>query len=287
MAAVCAAGRASPRRLSKELCKRQLQHDSASQQKSRRRASRPTMRPTTLLLALLSTSSAVQIVSYDDGVDEDALVDIRVDAAGGAASFLQETESSPSRSAPTAMLEPNAGLAAFSPARADRLMKNTCCNADGCCDKPKAAQPPGAKAAVFSSPELAGMAPSFLEELDVRASFLETDSSGRLVQHNKVCCGGGSARTAGGAGPGGDQFAAASVPAVPCVCTMLSDTSALLQTAEGGFDGDGPPPRGAPAAFRVHARADGALPDAGAEDAQRPAPPQFRAASEMGASAHR
>jgi hypothetical protein len=68
---------------------------------------------------------------------------------------------------------------------------------------------------------------------------------------------------------------------------MLSDTSALLQTAEGGFDGDGPPPRGAPAAFRVHARADGALPDAGAEDAQRPAPPQFRAASEMGASAHR
>ena len=122
------------------------------------------------------------------------------------------------------MLEPNAGLAAFSPARADRLMKNTCCNADGCCDKPKAAQPPGAKAAVFSSPELAGMAPSFLEELDVRASFLETDSSGRLVQHNKVCCGGGSARTAGGAGPGGDQFAAASVPAVPCVCTMLSDT---------------------------------------------------------------
>jgi len=245
------------------------------------------MRPTTLLLLLLSPSSAVQIVSYDDGVDEDALVDIRVDAAGGAASFLQETESSPSRSAPTAMLEPNAGLAAFSPARADRLMKNTCCNADGCCDKPKAAQPPGAKAAVFSSPELAGMAPSFLEELDVRASFLETDSSGRLVQHNKVCCGGGSARTAGGAGPGGDQFAAASVPAVPCVCTMLSDTSALLQTAEGGFDGDGPPPRGAPAAFRVHARADGALPDAGAEESQRPAPPQFRAASEMGASAHR
>ena len=248
------------------------------------------MRPTALLLLLLSPSSAVQIVSYDDGVDEDALVDIRVDAAGGAASFLQETESAPSHNAPTAMLEPNAGLlggAAFSPARADRLMKNTCCNADGCCDKPKAAQPPGAKAAVFSSPELAGMAPSFLEELDVRASFLETDSSGRLVQHNKVCCGGGSARTAGGAGPGGDQFAAASVPAVPCVCTMLSDTSALLQTAEGGVDGDGPPPRGAPAAFRVHARADGALPDAGAEDAQRPAPPQFRAASEMGASAHR
>ena len=50
--------------------------------------------------------------------------------------------------------------------------------------------------------------------LDVRSSFLETDALGRTVQVNKVCCGG--AANAGGAGPGGDQFAAASVPAVPC-----------------------------------------------------------------------
>ena len=58
----------------------------------RKGASLPTMRPTTLLLLLLSTASAVQIVSYDDGVDEDALVDIRVDAAAAApASFLQKS----------------------------------------------------------------------------------------------------------------------------------------------------------------------------------------------------
>ena len=58
--------------------------------------------------------------------------------------------------------------------------------------------------------------------------LIETDALGRMVQVNKVCCGG--AANAGGAGPGGDQFAAASVPAVPCVCTLLADQTAATSS---------------------------------------------------------
>jgi len=221
--------------------------------------------PTHLLLRLALVAALpraalaefkVHVVAYDDGPDMDALVDISVHThgatAGVAGAFLEESSASLA-AAPrggAAMEPPGVGLGAaagplagfglgtfggkeppqdFLPKQAERMMKNKCCNKDGCCGKPADASVE--KSAIFGA-GLAGAAPSFL---DVRSSFLETDSSGRLVQVNKVCCGGtpdgGSAASAGGAGPGGDQFAAASVPAVPCVCTLLADQTAATSSA--------------------------------------------------------
>ena len=144
---------------------------------------------------------AVHVVAYDDGPDMEALVDFRANVGG--ASFLEESNSAavpfPPGSGP---LEPaGVGLAGasgvlgqdpsglglgfggqdppqdFLPKQAERLMKNQCCNPEGCCDHPP--DPTVEKSAIFTGPDMSSMPPSFL---DVRASFLETDSSGRLVQ---------------------------------------------------------------------------------------------------------
>ena len=86
---------------------------------------------------------------------------------------------------------------------------------------------------------------------------------------NQVCCGEGGAARAGGGGPGGDQFAAASVPAVPCVCNLLSDvtTTSFLEEDAGAAPEQAPGGR---------AGADGA------DGARRP--PAFRGMGPIGRS---
>ena len=183
------------------------------------------------MLSLLAAILAVQVVVYDDEPDHEALVDLYADHTAPS-SFLQM---------PT---PPGAG--ALTPPSLEVRMRNQCCNADGCCEKGASAAVANSRTAIFASTSRGE------EPLDVRASFLETDATGQLVQVNKICCegspiGSSGASRAGGAGPGGDQFAAASVPAVPCVCNLLSDVTAtaLLQEEESV------PRQGDPVARRV------------------------------------
>ncbi len=180
----------------------------------------------------------IHVVAYDDGPDYGALVQFR-DSETVEVSFLEESSTVDAPFPPGNSLEPaGLGLGAgfggapgsqdppqdFLPKQAERLMKNQCCNPDGCCgQKPDANVERGS---IFLSTD-EGLHPVDTL-LDVRSSFLETDALGRTVQVNKVCCGG--AANAGGAGPGGDQFAAASVPAVPCVCTLLADQTAATSS---------------------------------------------------------
>ena len=177
-------------------------------------------------LLLCPAVLAVQVVVYDDEPDHEALVDIYAEHTS--ASFLQ---------VPTS----GSAAGALTPPSLEVRMRNQCCNADGCCEKGASAAVKNSRTAIFASTSHGE------EPLDVRASFLETDAAGQLVQVNKVCCegapmGSGASR-AGGAGPGGDQFAAASVPAVPCVCNLLSDVTAtaLLQEEEGSGPRQGEP----------------------------------------------
>ena len=199
-----------------------------------------------LVLAGLCAARAVQIVMYDDGPDQEALVDL--DSMHTTFSFLQTAAAAGPASALTPPVE-------TAPQRINLRMKNQCCDAEGCCAK--------RASSMHIGPD--GTDASFLEvQGNVRSSFLETDSTGRLTQAragastprphracaftscraaqvNQVCCGeeGGAAR-AGGGGPGGDQFAAASVPAVPCVCVLLSTvTSASFLEEEGGVGAPG------------------------------------------------
>ena len=107
MAAVAARPQLAGRpRSCRKNCKRQVQ---ASARKKRRGPRSRRCAPPPSSSSSSSTASAVQIVSYDDGVDEDALVDIPRRRGGRRRVLPAETGSSPSRSAPTAMLERTRG----------------------------------------------------------------------------------------------------------------------------------------------------------------------------------
>lgn len=186
------------------------------------------------LQATASDDFQVEVVSYEDGPDEEALVDINslhlhashkarihADSENDFSSFLESQSWSTIGSKVTP------------------LRKNVCCDNEGCCgnkgEDPDAARfrldskdpaldasapPPGApfESAVPDSPP---------DDDAFKGSFLELDATGKPIIVNKMCCAGGSGPPeAKVGGAGGDQFAAASVPSVPCVCTLVVNGAA-------------------------------------------------------------
>ena len=118
-----------------------------------------------LVLAGLCAARAVEVVMYDDGPDHEALVDLSV--MHTTFSFLQTQAAAGPASALTPSVE-------TMPQRINLRMKNQCCDAEGCCAK--------RASSMHIGPESADGA-AFLEvQGNVRHSFLETDSTGRLTQ---------------------------------------------------------------------------------------------------------
>lgn len=178
----------------------------------------------------------VEVVSYEDGPDEEALVDINSLHLYGShkARIHQDSENDFS-----SFLESQSWSSIG--AKVPPMRKNVCCDDEGCCGNkadPDAARfrldskDPGTAGLDASSPPPGAPFESAIPESPpdddaFKGSFLELDSMGKPIIVNKMCC-------AGGAGPpeakvggaGGDQFAAASVPSVPCVCTLVVNGAA-------------------------------------------------------------